>query len=80
MLVAIGDVQQLHGIGRVVPLALQRVTDLGPNRRAIVRKRQGLDVMACAAERRGQSIGLCLLAALVEPFERYEVSVHQFAP
>ena len=76
-LVAVGDIQQLHHVGTVIALALQRARDLLADRRPVVGERQKPDLVTVGPEPIAQQLGLRLLAALIEPLERYQQSAHQ---
>ena len=73
-LVAVGDVEQLHDVGAVLALALQRARDLLADRRAVVGKRHQPRLVAVLLQAIAQQLGLRLLAALIEPFEGDEMS------
>src|SRR5688572_7547064 len=74
-LVPIGDVEQLHDLGRVVAAAAERALDLLADGRLAVGECQQSDVTARSGEAVAQQLGLRLLAALIETFESDEQSV-----
>ena len=74
--VAVGDVQQLHHVGRVVALPVQRPVQLRADRRRVVGKRESLAGRAGGRQRRGKRIGLGLFPTLIEAFERDQGAAH----
>ncbi len=74
VLVAVGDVEQLQHVGRVVALPLQRLADLGADGGVVVRERHSSHGVARGAEGGREPFGLRLLAALIEALEGDEVS------
>ena len=73
-LVAVGDVEQLHHVGAMLALALQRARDLFANRCGVVGKRHQPRLVAVLLQAIAKQFGLCLLAALIEAFEGDEMS------
>ena len=64
LLVAVGDVQQLHDVGRIVALAVQRLGDLAADRRRVVGKRQQLARRARAPSAWSRSVSACVCLPL----------------
>ena len=65
-LVPIRDVEQLHHVGAVFALALQRARDLLADRRAVVGKRDEARLVPVLFQAIAQQLGLRLLAALIQ--------------
>src|SRR5262249_36768093 len=70
--VAVRDVEELHHVGFVLALALERAGDLLADRRAVIRKRHQPRLVPAGFQPVAQQLGLRLLSALVQPFERNE--------
>src|SRR4029077_16529331 len=75
--VAIRDVQELHHVGLVLPLAGQRASDLLADRRAVIGKRPQPRLVSLFLEAVAEQFRLRLLAALVQSFEGDEKAGHQ---
>ena len=71
---AIRDIQELHHVGTVLALPLQRARDLLADRRPVVGKRHQPRLPAVILQTIAQQFGLRLLAALIQPFEYDQVS------
>lgn len=67
--VSIGDVEQLHHVGAVFALALQRAGEFLADGRGVIRKRDKARLIACLFQAIAQELGLRLLAALIEAFK-----------
>src|SRR5262249_53016924 len=76
-LVPIRDVQQLHDVGVVLPLTLQRTGDLFTDGGTVIGKRDEPRFVPCGLEPIAQQLSLCLLAALIQAFEGDEQSWHE---
>jgi len=70
VLVAVGDVEQLQDVRRVIPLAAEGALDLERDRRQVVGELEQLDAVAGGRETLAELARLRLLAALVEALER----------
>src|SRR5262245_46003150 len=68
-LIAIGDVEQLRHVGRVVAGAAEGALDLFTDRRTVIRERQQEHVAVRGDQAIAQQLSLRLLAALIEPLE-----------
>jgi hypothetical protein len=76
-LVPVGDVQELHDVGAVLTLAVQRLSDLRPDGRCVVRKREQPALASARKYLVAHALGLRLFAALIQPFDGYEYAVHR---
>lgn len=74
--VPVGDVEQLHHVGAVVPLAVERPADLGADGGRVIRKRQQPAFPAAGQDLVADALRLGLLAALIQPLEGDEQPAH----
>src|SRR5204862_7376677 len=73
-------VEQLHHVGAILALACERARDLLADRRTVVGKRHQPRFAALLLQAVPQHFGLRLLPALIEAFERNEISRHVGRP